>query len=82
MKYFATLRSFLVILVVAAIAPLFGFSVMDSVFRTDKDIANASKTLSLTASAIALSRERVADSARQLLVSISRVPRLADVSRE
>jgi len=80
MKYFATLRSILMVLVVAAIAPLFGFSVVNSLYNSGEDMQRATKNLEFTASTVALAQERVADSARQLLVSISKVPRLADKS--
>ena len=78
MKAFRTLRSWMVTLVVAAIAPLFVFSVIRSVVNMNSDLARARQGLELTASLVAQSQERVADSARQLLVSVASVPRLVD----
>ena len=78
MKAFRTLRSLMVALVVAAIAPLFVFSVIRSVVNTDRDLVSARQNLELSASAIAQAQERVVDSARQLLVSVTRVPGLVD----
>lgn len=80
MKYFATLRSILMVLVIAAIAPLFVFSAVNSQYSYGEDMERATKNLEFTASTVALAQERVADSARQLLVSISKVPSLADKS--
>ena len=68
----------MVALVVAAIAPLFVFSVIRSVVNTDRNLADARQNLEFAASAIAQSQERVVDSARQLLVSVARVPGLVD----
>ena len=78
MKAFRTLRSLMVVLVVAAIAPLFAFSVIRTVINTDRDLVSARQNLEFNASAIAQAQERVADSARQLLVSVARVPGLVD----
>ena len=78
MRAFRTLRSLMVVLVVAAIAPLFVFSVIRTVFNTDRDLVSARQNLEFNASAIAQAQERVADSARQLLVSVARVPGLVE----
>lgn len=78
MKVHSTLRSLMVALVVAAIAPLFVFSVIRSVVNTNLSLSSARQNLEFTASAIAQSQERVVDSARQLLVSVARVPGLVD----
>ena len=68
----------MVALVVAAIAPLFVFSVIRFVLNTERNLASARQNLEFAASAIAQSQERVADSARHLLVSVARVPGLVD----
>ena len=78
MKVFSSLRSLLVGLVVAAITPLFIFSVIGSVVNTERDLATAQQNLEFTATAVAHTQKRVADSARQLLVSIASVPKLVD----
>ena len=80
MTYFATLRSLLMVLVVGAMAPLVGLSVVKSLYRSGEDLDKATQNLELIASTVALAQDRVADSARQLLVSVSRVPSLADGS--
>lgn len=80
MKYFATLRSLLMVLVVVAMAPLVGLSVVKSLYSSGEDLDKATQNLELIASTVARAQERVADSARQLLVSVSRVPSLADGS--
>jgi PAS domain S-box-containing protein len=79
MKIFSSLRRLLVGLVVAAIAPLFVFSVIGSVANIDRDLAKAQQDLEFTSTAIAHGQQRVADSARQLLLSIASVPKLVDL---
>ena len=78
MNLFGSLRSLLVVLVIAAIAPLFGFSVFKAVLSVDEDLQQATQNLQDVGTAVAVTQERLADSARQLLVSISKVPKLAD----
>lgn len=73
-----TLRGLLAIFVVAAIAPLFVFSVARSVLNTDRELAIARQNIELTATAAVQTQERVTDSAHQLLVSVSRVPGLVE----
>ena len=68
----------MVALVVVAIAPLFVFSVIRSVVNTDRNLTSARQNLEFTAFAVAQAQERVADSARQLLVSVARVPGLVN----
>ncbi len=78
MKAISSLRSLLVYLVLAAIAPLLVFSLVRSVANSDRDLAAARQNLEFTATAVAQTQERVADAARQLLVSIASVPKLLD----
>ena len=78
MKLSPTLRSLLMVLVIVAIAPLFCFSVLKSVWNADDDIAVANRQLESTAATVTVAQERIADSARQLLASMSKIPRLAD----
>lgn len=80
MKIFSSLRTLLVGLVVAAIAPLFIFFVIKSVAKIEHDLAKAQQNLEFTATALAHGQERVADSARQLLLSIASVPKLVDLA--
>ena len=78
MKASRTLRGVMVAVVVAAIAPLFAFSVIRSFVTTERDLGSARQNLEVSASLIAQAEERVADSARQLLVSVARVPGLVE----
>ena len=77
MKILITLRTRLVLLVLTAIVPLFGFSVFKSFVNIDEDIRRASKDLEFTASQVASTQERVTDSARQMLVAVTKVPTVA-----
>ena len=78
MKILGSLRSLLIVFVVAAIAPLLVFSAAESVFHVGRDLARARQNIELTATSVAHTQERVADSARQLLISVSKVPGLVD----
>ncbi|NQW93463.1 MAG: PAS domain S-box protein, partial [Polaromonas sp.] len=80
MKNFSSLRSILVGLVLAAIAPLFVFALIRLVDNFDRDLAGARQKLELAATAVAHAEDKVADSARQLLVSIASVPKLGDIA--
>ena len=82
MKVLSSLRGVLVVSVLAAIAPLLVFSVTELVFHVGRDLANARQNIELAATAVAHTQERVADSARQLLISISKVPDLIDQPRD
>ena len=76
MKVLITLRTRLVLLVIAAIVPIFGFSVANAVMKINEDIRQATKNLEFTASQVASTQEQVADSAHQLLISIAKAPAL------
>jgi len=78
MKALSSLRGLLVVFVVAAIAPLLVFSVAESVLHVNRDLARARQNIELAATAVAHTQERVADSTRQLLIAISKVPDLVD----
>lgn len=82
MKVLLTLRTRLVLLVVAAIAPLFVWSVLKAVSNIENEIRQATKNLEFTASQVASTQERVADSARQIMTAISKVPTLLQSKSE
>ena len=63
MNLFGSLRSLLVVLVIAAIAPLFGFSVFKAVLTVDENLQQATQNLQDVGSAVAVAQERLADSA-------------------
>jgi PAS domain S-box-containing protein len=66
------------VLVVAAIFPLFGLSVIKAVLSTDAAVASTTKNLEFVASLVAANQEGVVDSARQLLTALSGMPELAE----
>lgn len=72
-----TLRARLVMLVVAAIVPLFGLSIFKAWVDSDAAINRATANLQFAASLVAANQERMVDSAHQLLISIANVPGLA-----
>ena len=65
-------------LLVAAIVPLFGLSVVNAVLSTDAALASTTKNLEFAASLVAANQESVVDSARQLLAAVSSMPELAE----
>ena len=74
MKLPLTLRTRLVMLVLAAIVPLFGLSVVGSVLTANEAVSRATQNLEFSASLVAANQQRVADSARQLLTAIANTP--------
>ncbi|MBC7611073.1 MAG: PAS domain-containing protein, partial [Polaromonas sp.] len=78
MRASRTLRSLMVAMVVIATAPLFVFSVISSVIIADRDLASAREKLELAATAVAHTQKIIGDSARELMVSVTRVPGLVD----
>ncbi|MDB5965510.1 MAG: multi-sensor signal transduction histidine kinase, partial [Polaromonas sp.] len=73
-----TLRTRLVMLVVAAIVPLFGLSVVRALLNAEAAISQATRNLEFSASLVASNQRRVADSARQTLTAISNIPGMAE----
>lgn len=74
MKFDITLRTRLVLLVLAAIVPLFGLAVLGAVMTSGKAVNQARQNLQFSASLVAANQERVAASARQILTAISNAP--------
>lgn len=77
-----TLRARLICVVLIAVIPLFVYSVMKSAIHIDTAIQKATENLEFTASQVASIQERVADSARQILTAISKVPTLVQSKSE
>lgn len=72
------LRARLVLLVIAAIAPLFAFSLYRAASQTDQELERARASLEFAASLAMASQERVAESARLLLTAMVNLPDLYD----
>jgi len=81
MKIQVTLRTRLVMLVLAAIVPLFGLSVVGAVLTARDAVGRATQNLEFSASLVAANQQRVAESARQLLTAIANT-RLAEDGRQ
>jgi len=77
MKWQMTLRARLVMLVVAAIVPLFGLSIFKAWVNSDAAIKRATANLQFAASLVAANQERMVDSAHQLLISMANMPGLS-----
>ncbi|MFC5521720.1 PAS domain S-box protein [Polaromonas jejuensis] len=78
MKIQITLRARLVILVVAAIVPLFGLSMFKAWLNADAAVARALTELQFTVSLAASSQQRMTETAHQLLTAIAHVPDIRD----
>ena len=78
MKPKITLRTRLVLVVLAAILPLFGLSLVGAVLSTHEALSRASADLELSASLVAANQQRVADATHQTLVVIANTPGLQD----
>lgn len=76
MKVHITLRTRLVMLVLAAIVPLFGLSLIKAVYNADAAVERATTDLQFAASLAASSQQRLGDTARQLLTAIIHAPDL------
>eukprot|EP01031_Cornospumella_fuschlensis_P050640 gene50640-61942_t len=78
MKSEITLRTRLVMLVVAAIVPLFGLSLIGAVLTATDAVTQTTRNLEFSASLVAANQQRVADSVRQVLVAVSHVPEMVE----
>ena len=76
MKIRLTLRSRLIMLMVAAMVPLFGLSMVKSWRNQQAAVSRATGDLTFAAALVAANQDRVVDSARQMLVSIVNAPGL------
>ena len=82
MKLLFTLRARLICVVLIAVIPLFVYSVAKSAIHINTAIQKATENLEFTASQVASTQERVADSAHQILTAISKVPTLLQSKSE
>ena len=82
MKSRTSLRFRLVMLVLVAILPLFGLSVVKAVISTDSAIVAATKNLELAASLVAANLDSIAESARQVLVAVASRKEAADWEKD
>lgn len=68
-----TLQHRLVMLVAAALVPLFGLSIMNALLDQKAAINKATSDLTFTATLVAANQSRLADSAHQILLAISTI---------
>ena len=73
-----TLRSQLVLLVVASLVPLFGLAIIGAVLTANDAVDRATENLQLSASLVATNQTQIAESARQLLTTIANTPGIVD----
>lgn len=78
MRADVSLRTRVVVLVLAAIVPLFGLSMFKALHNVDAELERARANLQFAASLAAASQERVADSARQVLTLLASLPQVRD----
>lgn len=74
MKFDITLRTRLVMLVLAAMLPLYGLAVVGAVMTSDKAVSQARQNMGFSASLVAANQERVVASAHQILSAIAHTP--------
>ncbi len=79
MKRESTLRTRLIIVVLTAIVPLFGLSLVSLVLNTDEALSQARADLMLSASLVAANQQKTADATRQTLTAIAHTPGLLDL---
>lgn len=79
MKVGISLRTRIVVLVLVAIVPLFGLSMLKALHSADAELERAKANLQFAASLAAVSQERVADSARQVLTLLASLPEVQEV---
>lgn len=79
MKAQITLRTRLVMLVLAAIVPLFGLSIYKAVYNAEAAVARAVADLQFAGSLAASNQQQLAETARQVLTAIIHAPDLRDI---
>jgi PAS domain S-box-containing protein len=78
MHFYATLRSRLVLLVLAAVLPLVVLSIAKAVGRTDAAIRVAAQELQTDAALLASTQQQMAETARQVLIAVANAPDVQD----
>lgn len=76
MKVHITLRIRLVMLVLVAIVPLFGLSIIKAVYNANEAVERATTDLQFATSLAASSQQRLGETARQVLTAIIHAPEL------
>ena len=79
MKRESTLRTRLIIVVLTAIVPLFGLSLVGLVLNTNAALSQAKTDLMLSVSLVAANQQKTADATRQTLTAIANTPGLLDL---
>ena len=74
MKFKTTLRLRLVLLMLAAMVPLFALSLVTSVLSTDAAIKRATGNLQAAASVVASNQQQMAETAKQVLTAVAHSP--------
>ena len=74
MKFKATLRLRLVLLMLAAILPLFALSLVTSVLTTEAAIKRATGNLQAAAALVASNQQQIAETAKQVLTAVASSP--------
>jgi PAS domain S-box-containing protein len=74
MKFKATLRLRLVLLVLAAIVPLFILSLVTAVLNTDAAVKRATANLQAAAALVAGNQQQMAETAKQVLTAVAHSP--------
>ena len=74
------MRARIVMLVVVAIFPLFGMSIVQALYHAETEVERAKADLRFAVSLAAASQQRIADSARQVLTLIGSSPGIQDAS--
>ena len=80
MKFKATLRLRLVLLMLAAVLPLFALSLVTSVLNTDAAIKRATVNLQAVAALVAGNQQQMAETAKQVLTAIANSPDVVDAN--
>ena len=78
MKRESTLRTRLISVVLAAILPLFGLSLVGVVLNTNEAVRQARADLALSASLVAANQQKSSDATRQILTAVANTPGLLD----
>ena len=79
MKRESTVRTRLIIVVLTAIVPLFGLSLVGLVLNTNEAVNQAKTDLMLSTSLVAANQQKTADATRQTLTAIANTPGLLDL---
>ncbi|CAM3611368.1 PAS domain S-box protein [Polaromonas hydrogenivorans] len=74
MKLQLTLRQRLVLLLMAAMAPLFGLAIFNAQLNADAAVSRATDNLKFAVSLAASNQQRMTETVHQLLIAISQVP--------